>query len=161
MYWIINLAHPKPKSDYECMCCLYSPFKRTAVSHMFVFQTVNWSCCINQTSFVCIFIHLFFIIPDGASSILLQSCVVATSASVWANMVPHLHRQKNVLKNHIQNSNLYGLNRHLYSTLPSLSPQQLRRQPIPFCKSKRNYTTSMLPRDYIIIYCLSSLRHAM
>lgn len=36
------------------------------------------------------FVYLFLIVPYGATSILLQSGVVTTSASVWTNMVPHL-----------------------------------------------------------------------
>lgn len=38
--------------------------------------------------------YLFLIVPDGAPSILLQSGIVAASASVRANVVPHLHTQK-------------------------------------------------------------------
>lgn len=43
---------------------------------------------------VCASVHLFLVVPDGAPSVVLQSGVVAASASVRANVVPHLHMQK-------------------------------------------------------------------
>lgn len=46
---------------------------------------------------VCVSIHLFFVVPDGATSILLQSGVVAASASVSANVVPYLQMWKDLL----------------------------------------------------------------
>lgn len=53
-----------------------------------------------------LFVHLFLVVPDGAASIFLQPGVVAASASVWANVVPHLHRWM-IYFEHIYSYNLF------------------------------------------------------
>lgn len=50
----------------------------------------------------CVSVHLFLVVPDGATSILLQPGVVAASASVRANVVPHLHMTKDDLTPNFQ-----------------------------------------------------------
>lgn len=52
-----------------------------------------------KSSCVCVcecVVHLFLVVPDCASSVLLESGVVAASASVCTNVVPHLHMYRDL-----------------------------------------------------------------
>ena len=68
------------------------------------FETANLTCCLDLIQFMSsVFVHLFLIVPDGAASVLLQSGVVATSASVRADMIPHLRTWTDVFTTMFKN----------------------------------------------------------